>query len=192
MRDRRIKRTDIERWRDTAERRLDGRITANRTPEDIQFVPVWVKNDTLTDYNRYDCMALGDPVFDLEDGEVDLFFLAAHAAPDSKQPCILIEPISQGEYGRAIIFGLAIARVAATTLSPRPRFANPAAGSGLLTPIGGGKIRLLGEPSATAETVLPVLLGFGSGGITGLRVDGNNLQLEQDGVWSTWHTGTTC
>jgi hypothetical protein len=101
-------------------------------------------------------MALSDPIFDLDlDGSVELMFIALASDP-VKTPVILIEPIANGEMGKGIIHGLALAKVGSgstTATSATP-------GTNKLTP-GSGSIKLLGKPSATVDMLLPVLLGGG-------------------------------
>lgn len=152
-----------------------------------QAVTVLVKNTTGVDLERYRCLSLGDPVWELQtDGSADLIFEGITADPD-KPAAVLTEPIADDLFGRAWIYGLAYAVVGPGSGTS----AAPNSTGNRLNP-GGGNIRLLGSPSSTTELLLPVLIGVGGSGITDLRVQGNNLQFYKDGTWSTWHTGTTC
>ena len=88
-------------------------------PEDQQSHWVWIRNDSGADRERFDCMSLGDPIFEmLDDGTVDLLFEGLTAAAD-KTPAILLEPIADGEMGKAVIHGLALARVGSGSTSER-------------------------------------------------------------------------
>ena len=122
-----------------------------------------VKNISGSDRERFDCMALGDMRFELgADAKESIIFDVDTADPD-EPAAILIGPIADGKYGRACIFGLAIARIAsgsATALVGTPN----ASGHNLTTSDGFGTIRLLAPGSATLEKIRPVLLGVGSGG----------------------------
>lgn len=134
-----------------------------------QSVTVLVRNDAGEDLDRYDCASLGDPIFTLAaDGSVDLLFTLVKADP-AKIPAILTEPIAHDatnkRYGRVWIHGLAYAFVGPGSTTSKLGVPTPT--NNRLTP-GSGEIRLLGAPSATVETVLPVLLGSGSSSGTGL------------------------
>jgi hypothetical protein len=127
-----------------------------------QSITVLVRNDSGEDLDRFDCASLGAPLFTLEtNGSADLIFSLVKADKE-KPPAILTEPIAHNatnkRYGRVWIHGLAYAFVGpgATT----SKFGVPTATNNRLTP-GSGDIRLLAAPSASAETLLPVLLGAG-------------------------------
>ena len=121
--------------------------------DDTQSHWVWLRNDSGSDRERFDCMSLGDPLFEmLENGTVDLLFSADDADPE-QTPVILLEPIEDGAFGRGVIHGLALARVSGgfgLTASPNDTHT--------LSP-GGGRIKLLAPPDADDEKLLPVLLG---------------------------------
>ncbi len=118
---------------------------------------VWVKNTSGSDRSRFDCMALGDPTMALTtDGQVDVVFAATTADP-VKTPAILLEPIANGRVGRAAIYGLCLATVAAGATSLLN--AVPQASSNSLLPSASGSIKLLTAPSASVVTLIPVVLG---------------------------------
>ncbi len=128
-------------------------------PDDQQSHWVWLRNDSGSDRARFDCMSLGDPLFEmLDDGTVDLLFKGLTAAAD-KTPAILLEPIANGAMGKAVIHGLALAKVGGGSTSELT--ATPDATNHRLTP--GGDIKLLAAPHASAVKLLPVLLGVGGG-----------------------------
>jgi hypothetical protein len=132
---------------------IEGRLI-----EDPQSLWVWIKNTSGSDRARFDCMALGDPEFGLElDGSVDLIFQGTASALD-KSPVILIDDIANGEFGKGVIHGLALARVGSGSVNNR--WAIP--GTHKLTP-GNGSIKLLAAPSASEDKLLPVLLGVDGG-----------------------------
>ena len=153
---------------------------------------VWIKNTSGSDRTRFDCMALGDPVMNLTtDGQVDVLFNATTAAATAS-PAVLLEPIANGRVGRAVIYGLCLAKVAVAT-STSLLFAEPQASGHNLKAVASGTIKLLKAPSTTEITLLPVVLGVGgAGGITDLRLSGSDLQYFKDGTWTTWTTGTSC
>lgn len=187
FRDKRLSKQQIEQWDRATQQRQSLR--ENSIADDQQSHWVWVRNDSGAARERFECMALSDPLFNLDlDGSVDLMFKAIASDP-AKTPVILLEPIASGEFGKGVIHGLALAKVGsgsatATTATP---------GTHKLTP-GSGAIKLLSAPSASVDTLLPVLLGAGGGasGITDLRLTGNNFQYFKDGAWTTWTTGTSC
>lgn len=168
---------------DRASFNRDG-ITALSQPEDQQAHWVWLRNDSGTDRARFECMALGDPLFDmLPDGTVDLLFSADTADAD-KTPVILLEPIADGAFGRGVIHGLAIAKVGPG--EPTDSYAYPdGTNHGLAT--GRGSVKLLAVPGdedtelfddfyddfyedffggwTAGVKLLPVLLGVGSQGM---------------------------
>lgn len=134
-----------------------------------QSITVLVRNDTGEDLDRFDCASLAAPLFTLEtNGSADLIFSLVKADP-TKPPAILTEPIAHDatnkRYGRVWIHGLAYAFVGpgATTSI----YGLPTATNNRLTP-GSGDIRLLAAPSASAETLLPVLLGGGASSGSGI------------------------
>lgn len=155
-----------------------------------QGVVVMVKNTSGADRLRWDCVALDTTLrYALGSNGVESVIFNAITADPNKPAAILQEPIANNKLGRALIFGYTLARCqsgTATLTAARP------ANTANLQPIAGGSVRLLAAPSPSAASLIPVLIGFGGRGITDLRVQGNNLQFFMDGVWSTWHTGTTC
>jgi hypothetical protein len=141
---------------------------------------VLVRNDTGADLDAFDCISLGEPMWDLQpDGSADLIFVGETADAD-KPAAILAEPIAHDatnkRFGRAWVYGLAYATVgpaaAITDLAAAPDPANAR-----LAP-GSGNVQLLAAPSTTVETLLPVLLGA-TGGASASR---NVLRLGFMGV----------
>lgn len=113
-----------------------------------------VRNDTGADRKRFETVSLGDPLYDSElDGSVDLLFKAEVSDP-AKTPAILIDDIADGEYGRAVCYGLAEALVDAGDITHK--FAKPTT-SNTLEPAKSGPFRLLKAPDASAQKLLPVL-----------------------------------
>lgn len=114
----------------------------------------WVRNDTGADRKRFECVSLGDPLYDSElDGSVDLLFKAEESDP-AKTPAILIDDIADGEYGRAVCYGLAEALVEGGDITHK--YAKPTT-SNTLEPSASGPFRLLKAPDASAQKLLPVL-----------------------------------
>ena len=159
FKDKRLSKIQVAQWNEAAKLLTRQRLQENSIPDDQQSHWVWVRNDSGSARERYECMTLSDPIFNLDlDGSVDLMFKAIASDP-AKTPVILLEPIASGEMGKGIINGLALAKVGsgpttATVATP---------GTHKLTP-GSGSIKLLGAPSASVDKLLPVLLGAGSGG----------------------------
>lgn len=114
----------------------------------------WVKNDTGADRSRFECVSLADPIFDSElDGSVDLLFSAIASDPD-KTPAILIDDIADGEFGRAVCYGLAEALVDGSAITYK--YAKPTT-SNTLEPAKSGPFKLLKAPHASSQKLLPVL-----------------------------------
>ena len=140
----------------------NGAITQQRGPigSIAQSITVLVRNDTGEDLDRYRCIALGDPLFDLApDGSADLIFEGKKADPD-KPAAICVEPIAHDatnkRFGRVWIHGLAYAWVGpASAVSDLSAVPSPT--SNRLKP-GYGLVRLLAQPSTSDEKLLPVLL----------------------------------
>jgi len=151
--------SELNRLNEAADRLLlSSKLQEQVIPDDQQAHWVWIRNDTGADRERFECVKLGDPLFEmLADGTVDLLF-AADEADGGGTTAILLEPIAEDEFGKAVIHGLALAKVAGGTGTT----AEPDA-SGVLEP-GAGTIKLLASPHATEEKLLPVLLGAGGAG----------------------------
>lgn len=125
-----------------------------------QGVVVNVKNTSGADRARWENMSLSTTLrFTLgTDGKESVIFDAVAGDP-AKPPAILQQPIANNKFGRALIFGYTLARVAAgtaTIFNAKPNASNK------LTPDAGGSVRLLAAPNAGAESVIPCLVGFGA------------------------------
>ncbi len=122
---------------------------------------VYVKNTSGSDRARFDCMSLGSLVFDLQtNARQDVIFQAVAADP-AKPPAILLEPIANNRFGRAVVHGLVYAKVATAT-SASLLYAEANASGNNLKAVAAGSIRLLAAPSVSAATLRPVLVGAGS------------------------------
>lgn len=156
-----------------------------------QGVIVRVKNTSGADRARWENMSLSTTLrFTLgTDGKESVIFSAVAGDP-AKPPAILQEPIKSNKFGRALIFGYTLARVAAGSASI---FAAKPNASHKLAVDSGGAVRLLAAPNPSAESVIPCIIGFGgASGITDLRLSGSDLQYFKDGTWTTWTTGSSC
>lgn len=120
---------------------------------------VWVKNTSGNDRGRFDCMSLGDLVFNIETNAQQDIVFEAKTADASKLPVILQEPIANNRIGRAAIAGLTLAKVA-TASSTSHLSGTPNASGHNLTPGQDGPSQLLASPSTSAATLRPVLLGL--------------------------------
>jgi hypothetical protein len=154
-------------WNDIADA-INGGVSAGPPAFGSLFsASVLVRNDTGSDRNQFDCLSLGEPLFELEsDGSADLIF-AGEVADADKPAAILTEPIahnaSDKRFGRALIYGLAYAWVGQATATTVTR-ATPDATNHRLDPSDDGNIVLLAAPSTTETKLLPVLLGAAGGG----------------------------
>jgi hypothetical protein len=159
----RLSAAELNRFNATANARQlhqRGPMPSNIREDAPQSLWVWVRNDSGSDRSRFDCMALGDPIFDLNmDGSVDLLFGADTVADSTDTPAILIDSVADGSFGRAVINGMALAKVKAAS-SVSDLFAEPDTGSQLAA-VSSGSIQLLAAPSTSAATLLPVLVGVG-------------------------------
>ncbi|MCA9132941.1 MAG: hypothetical protein KDA45_07290, partial [Planctomycetales bacterium] len=201
----RLSAAELNRQNETADRAaFDRRGLLERViPDDQQSHWVWLRNDSGEDRLRFDCMALGEPLFDLtDDGTVDLLFSADTADAD-KTPVILLEPIADGDLGKGVIQGLAIARVGPGDTSSR--LASPDGDNHWLSP-GEGPVKLLAAPTESGffddifddffddffgggsggAVYLPVLLGAGgsSGGVSSWYVYTLTADMSGTGPWT--------
>lgn len=178
---------ELNRQNEAADRSAFSRrgLTEHQLDDDQQSHWVWIRNDSGADRQRFECMALGQPLFDLlPDGTVDLIFSADTADAD-ETPVILLEPIADGAFGKGVIHGLAIALVGPG--EPTDSFGDPDPDNHWIEP-GAGSIKLLGQPGPDEGEVfdeffndffddffdtdlpdgsrlLPVLLGAAAGGM---------------------------
>ena len=158
-------------WNSVADA-VNGGITVRPPAFASVFDPtVLVRNDTGADLAMFECISLGDPLYELEtDGSVDLIF-AGETADPMKPAAILTEPIAHDavnpRYGRAILFGKAYALVGAAAATTILR-ATPDAANDRLAPDPSGSVILLAAPSTSTTKLLPVLLGASGDEGTGL------------------------
>lgn len=132
-----------------------------------QGVIVKVKNTSGNDRARWDTMALSTTLrIALGSTGKESVIFSAIASDPAKPAAILQEPIANGKFGKALIFGYTLAKVSAGSASI---FAAKANSSSKLAVEAAGSVRLLAAASVSAETIVPVLVGVaGSGGGTGL------------------------
>jgi hypothetical protein len=132
-----------------------------------QGVVVKVKNVSGSDRSRWDCMALGDTRFTIgDDGEESVIFEVDTAA-DDETPAILQEPIADGKFGDALIFGYTLARIADANAATDLR-GTPNATDHNLSASSDGPVQILAAPSTSADSVRPVIIGAGAELGTGL------------------------
>lgn len=137
--------------------RASGRdIAIGNSPLGSQWL--WIKNTSGSDRARWDSMSLGAAVFTIgANGQEDLAF-SASTINTTDVPVILLEPIANGRFGRAVVSGFCLAKLA-TAPSSGLSYAIPNAAGNNLLPTGSGPIRLLAAGSTSEATVRPVLLG---------------------------------
>lgn len=190
-------------WNALAEAYNGGAIGASG-PEGIPVARLRGKNTSGSDRSRFDTMAIDGISAALEtDGSVDLIFDLVDA--DSTKPtAVLIDSIEDGQIGNFALDGLALAKVAAGTITHE--YATIDAANHRLTPQADeSSIRLLAAPDASNEKLLPVLLGSGgggsgttagyartpSGGIPAASDNGTNLTLGSATCTEMTGSGTT-
>jgi hypothetical protein len=152
---------EINRWNKLADQQARGELQP-QWPTIANYDPssrvAAIRNDTGADLELFSCVALDGMVWDLDPdtGTDQVVFIAIEADAD-KPPAILIQPLAKDQIGRAVVDGLALANVAAGSGD----YATPATA---LEPASAGTIRLLSQPDASEQRVLPVVLNAGSGG----------------------------
>lgn len=124
---------------------------------------VLVLNDTGADRVAGDVLAVGDAETDLanapRDVNVSPTFAAAVPASTADAVGVLMEDVPDGEYGRAAVQGVVLAKVNVTSTSHK--YAAPTASQVYLTSSNTfGPVALLGTPGSTGTQVFPVLVGW--------------------------------
>jgi len=177
----RFRAAEVNRWNAFANQQARGELRDLDLPTAESYNPssrvAVIRNDTGQDLARFDCVGLDGMVWDLDQATTEVVFVAADA-DDDKPPAILIDPLADGQLGRAVIDGVALATVAAGSGD----YATPALA---LTPASSGAIRLLGTPDASDEKLLPVVLNAGSTGGGAAKI----VQTPGGGIAA--RTGTT-
>lgn len=168
---RRLSANEINRWNTLSARdqlgllKRQGQNVPNINSYDPNSRIVYAQNTSGSDRQRFDTMAIDATdclLWDLNAaGEFDVVFKLTTADPELA-PAILIDPIENNGYGRAVIYGPAIAKVE-TADSADFRFANGQASSHSLLAAPAGPIQLLAAPSASAAVYLPVIIHAGPG-----------------------------
>jgi hypothetical protein len=162
---RRIFADEINKWNRLADQQARGELRKIPTVGLESYDPssriARVKNTSGSDRSAFDCMSIDGLSWDLETtGESDVLFNLITADPD-KAPAVLIEPIANGAIGRAVLDGLAIAKVGGGSgLTGTPDATNHR-----IAP-GAGSIKLLSAPHASTVRLLPVVLNAGGEGGT--------------------------
>lgn len=157
----RLTANELNRTSEQVERAERSRLGLKNRDSEPEYLTwwVWVRNDTGADRKRFECVSLAAPVMDLElDGSVDLILSATLSSP-TKTPAILIDEIANGEVGKAVAYGCALALVEAGTTTHGYGVPNT---SSTLDPADSGPFKLLAPPSASAQTLVPVLWTGGS------------------------------
>ena len=157
----RIKAAEVNRWNKLVQRDQVGALVPSLpTPREYDRSSriIAVKNTSGTDRQMGEIAKLGALLWDLEvAGTSGVCWEIATIAADS-MAVVLLEPIANGAFGRAIVDGLALALVSGGTGS----FAEPDIANNRLKPAASGTIKLLQTPHASEVKLLPVLLGAGS------------------------------
>lgn len=162
---RRIFKDEINKWNQMADQHARGELRKIPSVGLASYDPssrvARVKNTSGSDRSAFECMSIDGLSYDLETtGESDVLFKLITADP-AKAPAVLIEPIASGAIGRAVLDGLAIAKVGGGSgLTGTPDATNHR-----IAP-GAGKIKLLSSPHASDVRLLPVILHASGGGET--------------------------
>ncbi len=155
LHDSRIKRADIKNWNRAVERTMVRQFRELSIPTDPSGI-VFIQNASGNDREWGEVMALDEPMWRM-DLDSSLVFYAKNA-DRNKRPVVLLEPIKNGEIGRGVINGLALAWVQngpIATRSVEVDSSNPT-----LKPSVSGPIPLLGMNRDTGgNTLLPIMLG---------------------------------
>lgn len=163
FRDKRLNKEKTEQWDRAAKRITQQSVRELISAGEPQSIPIWIQNDSGAARDLGEVLGVGAPLFSMStQGTEDLIFsgITFNTAAQNnqwRQPCVLLEPIPSGEVGRACIAGVCLAWVekgANTSI----RTARIDTGLSLYTLTTGGPIRLLGDVSVSAKTLLPVLL----------------------------------
>jgi hypothetical protein len=155
----RITANELNRTSEQVERAERSRLGLKNRGSEPEYLTwwVWVRNDTGADRKRFECVSLAAPIMDLElDGSVDMI-LSAELSDPTKTPAILIDEIADGELGRAVGYGCALALVEAGS----GQYAVPN-GSSTLDPADSGPFKLIGAADESAQSLVPVLWTGGS------------------------------
>lgn len=123
----------------------------------------WVLNDTGADRVAGDVLAVGDAETDLTNAprmvNVAPTFEADTPASTSAAVGVLLDDVPDGEYGRAAVQGVCLAKVNVT--STGHKYAAPTASQVYLTSSNTfGPVALLGTPGSTGVQVFPCLVGW--------------------------------
>ena len=123
----------------------------------------WVLNDTGADRVAGDVMELGASEVDVGDAPrlVNVTPTFAGTTPNSTADPVgvLLDDVPDGEYGRAAVQGVCLAKVNVTNTGHK--YAAPTASQVYLTSSNTfGPVALLGTPGSTGTQVFPVLVGW--------------------------------
>lgn len=157
----RLTANELNRTSEQVERAERSRLGLKNRGSEPEYLTwwVWVKNDTGADRKRFECVSLAAPIMDLElDGSVDMILSATLSDPFGT-PAILIDEIADGEVGKAVAYGCALALVEAGTTTHGYGVPNT---TSTLDPATSGPFKLLASPSATVQKLVPVLWVGGS------------------------------
>lgn len=160
---RRIRAAEINRWNKVADQQARGELRKVDGPKILPYDPssrvARCKNTSGADRAAFDCMAIVGMTWEMDlGGSSDLIFELDTADPD-KAAAILVEPIEDGAIGKAVVDGLALAKVGGgSDMTGVPNAANHR-----IAP-GSGTIKILSAPHATDERLLPVVLNVGGNG----------------------------
>ena len=203
--------TLVDAGRDLRGRQHDLRRPA-RTPVQ-QAATILISNETVTGLDRWETLAVTSPLIDPSDNELAFgeriaMTGAAPATSGTGTPAVLVDPLGAGAIGRAVVHGLAIARVVMAAESHS--HADLAAGTTRLVSATAGPAELLWvqpaddrpEPGivalcivrlgsrSSAGTLRSALITSKAGSISPYRYAAIEAVMDVDGVWSAVADGT--
>lgn len=164
---RRIKAEEINRWNKLADQHARGELRKIPVPQLRSYDPssriALVKNTSGSDRAAFESMAIDGLEWELDTaGTSDIVFKLITADP-AKAPAVLLDPIANGDIGRAVLDGLAIALVGGGS----GLIGTPDATNHRIKPDSSGSIKLLAAPHASSVRLLPVVLNAGAAGGAG-------------------------
>lgn len=136
-------------------------------------VVVLIQNATGAALDEGACLAIGDALVTVGiDFADEPIFSGDTPASATDAVAVLVEPLANGEIGRAVIQGVAVATVDVGSVGHG--YASPASGDAFLTSGTTGPVRILSTPGGTgSQTVAVLLTGAPPTGVTVGAFDGS-------------------
>lgn len=133
---------------------------------------VLLQNDTGAALDAGACLAIGDAMVTVGiDFADEPIFSGDTPGSATDAVAVLVEPLANGEIGRAVIQGVAVATVDVGSVGHG--YAAPASGDAFLTSGTSGPVRILSTPGGTGSQTVAVLLTGGTVGVGVKESDGS-------------------